>query len=557
MNMIRQACEKRLAELKREREAFVGHWRELSEFLLPRRGRFLTSDRNQGDKRNGRIIDNTATLAVRTLASGMMAGVTSPARAWFRLGTPDPELMERGPVRVWLHDVESRMREVFARSNLYNVLPTLYEELGVFGTAAMIVVEDFADVIRCYPMTAGEYMIANGPRLEVDTLYREVSLTAAQAVAEFGREALSRRTLDLYERGATETWIDFVHVIEPNDDRIEDLADAAGKPWRSVWYEKGADVGSCARISGFDGFPAMAPRWHLRGGDVYGSSPGMEALGDVKALQVEQKRKAQGIDKMVNPPMVAPSSLKSQPATVLPGKVTFVDVSQGQQGFQPAYLVNPRLAELGQDIAETQGRINRAFYADLFLMLAQSDRRQITAREIDERHEEKLLMLGPVLERLHGELLDPLIDRTFAIMMRGGLVPPPPRDLGGTDLKVEYISLLAQAQRAVGTAGISQLTGFVGGLAAGKPEVLDKLDLDQAVDEMGSMLGVPPRLIVPDDKVAEIRAGRARAQQGAAMAAALQSAAAGAKTLAQAPAEGRNALTDVLGRLRRAQGGAP
>jgi hypothetical protein len=506
---------KRLAALKGERASFVSHWQELSTNILPRRGRFLSSDTNRGSKKNSKIINDTATIAVRTLASGMMSGITSPARPWFRLGAPDPKLMDVQAVKDWLHVVEGRMREVFIRSNVYNALPVMYEELGVFGTAAMIVLADHEDVIRCYPLTAGEYFIANNYRNAVDTIYREVSMTVSQVIGQFGRENVSDWVKTAFDNGNVDQWVEIIHAVEPNDNRNPKMVDARNKRFLSVYFEKGGATDQFLRVSGFDTFAAMVPRWHLTGSDVYGRSPGMDALGDIKALQTEEKRKAQAIDKMVTPPVNAPGSMKNAAVTLLPGGINYLDASQGNQGVTPAYQVNPRIIELADDINRTEHRINRAFYADLFLMLSQSDRRQITAREIDERHEEKLLALGPMLERLHGELLDPLIDRTFDVMLNAGMLPPPPKELHGITLRVEYVSMLAQAQQAVGIGAVERAMGFVAQAAQMNPEVIDKFNFDQAVDEYGRMLGLPPSLILSDDAVSEKRKEREKEQNDA------------------------------------------
>ncbi len=275
----------------------------------------------------------------------------------------------------------------------------------------------------------------------------------------------------------------------------------------------------------------------------------MEALPDIKQLQVMAKRKAQAIDKMVNPPMVAPSSLRQQAASILPGSITYVDMaaaSGGQPAFRPAYEVNPRVNELMVDIQQKQNDVKSAFYADLFLMLANSDRRQITAREIDERHEEKLLMLGPVLERLHDELLDPLIDRTLAIMARKAMLPEPPAELQGVDLRVEYVSTLAQAQRAVGTSAIRDYATFAIGLAGARPEVLDKIDFDAMVENYGQMIGVPADVIRAADEVERVRAEKARQQQAAQAMQMTNAAAQTAQTMANTPIGDSNGLERVL-----------
>ena len=244
---------------------------------------------------------------------------------------------------------------------------------------------------------------------------------------------------------------------------------------------------------------------------VHGS-PGMDALGDVKQLQSEQKRKGQAIDKLVSPPMVGNSQLKNSITNTLPGGLTVVDGTSTDGAFRPAYQVRPDLNHMVLDIREVQKRIDTAFFADLFLMISRQDDIR-TATEIVERKEEKLLMLGPVLERLQSELLDPLIDRTFNIMVRGGLIPPPPGELSGTELKVEYISPLAQAQRIVAVGSIERLTGFIGSVAQIDPRAADKMDVDQAIENYGEALGTNPKLIRPDDEVSAIREARAKQEE--------------------------------------------
>ena len=547
MEDLRTRLDRLVAQMRQERASFIAHWRELSEYILPRQSRFLTTDRNKGDKRNQKIIDTTATLAARTLASGMMAGVTSPARPWFRLTTQNPGQSSSGEVKAWLSAVESRMREVFNRSNLYNALPMCYQDLGVFGTTAMLVIEDDEDLIRCYPLPVGSYMLGNSARLSVDTMAREFQMTVRQLVYQFGRDACSDQVRNLFDRGQTEDWIDVVHVIMPNEDFRQGPGPAKRKRFLSVHYEAGADKGKFLRESGFDEFSVLAPRWSVIGEDIYGHSPAMDALGDIKALQLEQKRKAQAIDKLVNPPMAGPSSLKTQRASLLPGDVTYIDVMQGGQKFEPAYVINPHLEALISDIRENQDRIRRSFFEDLFLMIANDQRSNITAREIEERHEEKLLMLGPVLERLNDELLDPLIDRVFGIMLRQGAIPEPPRALQGQEIRVEYISVMAQAMKMVGLSSVERLLGFVGNLAGANPSVLDKIDGDAAVDAYAEMVGAPPGIVVGADVVTKIRKEREQAAAQAQAMQAMQTGAQGAKLLSETDTGGDNALTRMLG----------
>ena len=514
---VRTRLNRRFSDLEKDRSSYIDHWKELQDFILPRRGRFLDTDRNDGSKKHTKQLDNSATLAARTLASGMMAGLTSPARPWFKLDAPDPGLKQYRPVKEWLHAVELRLREIFARSNLYNTLHNVYKEIGVFGTAPALFASHFEEVVRGYPITVGSYALGLGSDLTVDTLYRDIPMTAKMVYQKFGKDRVSLSIKNAIDNHNYNQPVVVRHCIEPNLDDIgydgPEMAFVQDAPWRSIYWEKKGDMDTSPllEVRGYNSQPFMAPRWDVNGTDTYGSSPGMEALGDTIQLQTMQRWKGEGIHKQVRPPMIAPTALRNAHKTTVPGGVTYYDGQQGMRGFEPAFQVNFQLQFLLEDIKDTKDRISRAFYEDLFLMLARSDRREITAREIEERHEEKLIMLGPVLERLEDELLDPLIDRVFNIALANEIIPPPPQEMQDGEIKVEYISILAQAQKAVAINSLERTAQFVGGLAniqaagGGPAQVVDKVDFDRMVEDYGQSIGISP-LILRDQK--DVDAGR-------------------------------------------------
>jgi hypothetical protein len=567
LQSLRQRTLYRLQALRSERSSWISRYREISEFLLPFSGRFVSTDRNKGNKSFNSIIDSTGSFAKRTLAAGMMAGMTSPARPWFKLALPDEDLMEFGPVRKWLDDVTKIMLRIYAKSNTYRALHSQYEELGLYGTGANIIVDDFDNVIHNYALTTGEYFIGTDPKGKVNTLYREYEMPVSQVVQMFVGENnksgsknwsnVSTGVKNLWDAGRMDAWIPIVHAIEPRAVSERDLRKGDGKnmPFRSVYLERDAQAQGgpdlVLRESGFKRFRATVPRWAVYGGDIYGNSPGMEALGDVKQLQHEQLRKSQAVDYMTMPPVQAPAVLAKVGVNQLPGGVTYSDGAGGANSIKSLFDVRLDISALREDIADVRQRINRAFYADLFLMLANDTREQPpTAREVAERHEEKLLMLGPVVERLHDELLDQLIDITFERVMETGIAPPPPKELEDMDLQVEFISTLAQAQRAVGLASVDRLMGTVLQIAQVKPDVLDKIDGDEMIDRYADMAGVPPTMIVDDEKVAEIRAARAKQQAAMQQAETAPAMAQTAKTLSETDTAGQNMLTDLTNQFQ-------
>jgi hypothetical protein len=476
----------------------------------------------------------------------MMSGNTSQSRPWFRVTTPDPAMMEVDSVKQWLYQVEVRMRDVLARSNLYSVLPNIYRELADYGTAVLWTEDDDDQIVRYYPLTVGTYWIATDHRRDVDTLYREIRMTVRQVVQKWGEAAVSDDTLAKYKNCSFEDVIDVAHMVCPNDDREWGKVDSKNKAWASCYWECGKGARGFLSESGYDTKPFMAPRWDVLGEDIYGSSCGMDAIGDAKTLQVREKQFAMAVDKHVDPQLQGPAELRNAGVSSLPGSVTFVNsMATGGAGLRPVYEVKPDYQGALLDKQDIISRIRASYYADLFLMISQPNDPNRTAYEVSQIKEEKLLALGPVIERLNTELLDPLIDRTFAIMLDHDLIPVPPEELQGVALKIDYISILAQAQKELMTGSIERFAQFVGLMAQFNPAALDKLDTDQAMDEYGTDLGVPPGIIVSDDRVAQIRQARQQQQQmqqAAAMAPAVKQYADAAKAAGSATVDPASVL---------------
>jgi len=549
----------RMGSLHTERLSWWQHWVQLAEYILPRRHTFLTGadtkKSSKGSAINGKIINSTGTDAARNCASGIMSGVSSPSRPWFRLTVNDPDLQGDTDVQTWADEVTKRMLRVMSGSGYYTAKATQYLDLVVFGTAPMIIYEDPEAVVRFFVPAAGEYYCAADQNFAVGTLGRKFNMTLQQLAAEFGKENLPPNVRQRLDNAASPAVLDdsysVYHLIEPNKD-YSSAPLWAGKfglsrsfKYREVLWIDG-ETDTALRIGGFHDKPFSCPRWDVQGNDAYGRSPAMDALGDIKQLQQEEKRKAQALDKMVDPPMVADANMKNEPASLLPGAITYVARLDGGAGFKPAYQVQMPIGELKQDIEKVEARIRSTFFNDLFMMISQLQTVR-SATEIDARREEKLVLLGPVLDRNQQEGLTPDIARIYKIMSRQGLLPPPPDVMQGRPVKIEYISPLADLQRASAATAIERLLGFAGTVAAARPEVLDKIDTDAAIDEMVEILRVPPKLLVAAMKLKAIRDGRnQQAQQQAQMQVGAEAVGAG-KVLSETDVGGgQNALSMML-----------
>ena len=521
---LRDSILRRWTQLKQEREPYLSQWLAISEFITPASGKFLDSSTGHNDtarSRWNRIYNNTATRAANILSAGLMSGMTDPSSQWFALTTGDPDLDSSQAVKVWLDQVQRILEMAFQRTNTYQALHHGWREVGTMGVLANVIIEDPIDGFYCNPLVVGEYCIGVNYKGQPDTLYRRFTMTVAQLMQRYGRSKLPSSIVNQYDQNQYDHKYRLIHAIEPRFERDTRKIDNLNMPWRSVILLLGDDEKNCGVLeeSGYNEFPAVVGRWGASASDVYSEeAPGMVALGDVRQLNHQELQKGNAIDYAVEPPLILPTDAKDNPIDFLPGGRTYINMAGAHNQVQSAWNVPLNITPLAQNIAEVQERINQAFNVDMFLMFAGAARANMTATEVAERHEEKLMMLGPVLSRLNQEVLKPLIERAFNILQRAGQIPPPPPELQGQSLSIEYTSMLARSQRAIRAQSLTNFLGMIGQVAQFKPEVLNKINPFQVANEYADYYSVAPSVLVPDDEAnAQLQAqqqAQAQADQG-------------------------------------------
>lgn len=569
----------RLAQLKNTRTPLEPLYRQLQRYILPETGRFESLANANETMETGYeyINDATATDAIDVLGAGMLGGMTSPARPWFRLTTRNPELDENTNVKRWLADVQREMQMVFAKSNVYQALNNAYLELACYGTACLVALPSDRHIIHLHEMTAGEYWIEEDAEHRVNTVYRQIWMTSQQMVDTFGKDVVSVQVRAESENPSKcFTTHSVIQAIEPRPGYDPTKKDWRNMPYRSVYFEEiegtydnsidadnmlegkpGKD--RILREEGFKTFPCLVPRWTMSKRSPYGRSPGMKALGVIMALQEETAIKDRAVDYAVNPPMLVPEEYESKPLDFGPGGVSYCNLTQAQQ-VKTAWDVNLDLQAVKVDIEDKRQSINNYFYKDLFLMLAQTARYGRTAYEVEKLDKEKMLIMGPVLERLHLELLDPLIATTLQFMERFGQIPPVPDELKAQDsifgekkfqdqgediegneeektsgdfVNIEYVSILAQAQRAAGVDAMSTYVQSLAGASQIWQNAVDMLDIDKWARSLADQLGVDPELVPSQEEVDEARNARAQQMQAQQQLDAVQKMASAAKDIPQ------------------------
>ena len=522
----------RLLGLRVNRYSWWTHWRELADYFLPRRYKWIVTPNQmaRGSPINQHILDSTGVICARNLASGLVSGKSSPTRPWFKLRVGMIDSTQTGPVSLWLKECERILYLIFAESNFYNSIAQYYFDLVIFGTATLLIYEDYENVINCINPCAGEYYIDIDGKYRPTIFYREFTLTVSAVVDEFGYDRCSSSVQALYDDpgGANLTReLIIAHSIEPNNDGKGPGFGFSDKfAFRELYWEWGGSAspqGSNYQPQGFlrrKGYldqPNITCRWDIVSNDAYGRSPGMDALPDQKQVQLETRRKAQAIDKMVNPPLVADVQLKNQPASLLPGGMTYLQgfAQSGKPAISSIYDTHNFPVEgITADIEMAQQRLSKTFFNDVLMTASQFETRSnVTAVEWNMRKSESMVALGPALDRIDNECLGPTIDRVFGIASRAGILPPAPPDIQGQMIQINYVSMLKQAQDATAAGGIEALLKLGGELEGIKPGSMMNIDIDYAIDKYSTLQNNDPKLIRSPQALAQLRADEAKQQQ--------------------------------------------
>ncbi|MGP1395395.1 MAG: portal protein [Inquilinaceae bacterium] len=530
----------RFEALKGERTPWHALWQEVADYVLPRRGDFSVR-RSPGQRRTERLFDGTATWANEQLAAGLHGLLTTPAVRWFSLRVRDERLDRAEPVRLWLDHAAERMAQVFnaPQANFNPQAHELYLDLGAFGSAVMFVGDRPGQGIRFQTRHLGECHIAESDTGAVDTLYREFMLTARQAVQMFG--AATPEPVARLADTAPHTKSTYLHAVFPRAEAGKGGAPInRNKPWASHYLS--LDHKTPISESGFDEFPYLVPRWSKVTGETYGRSPAMTVLPDIKMLNAMKKTVIVAAQKAVDPPLMVPDDGFLNPIRTVPGGLNYYR-SGGRDRIEP--LIGGGRIDIGMEmVAAQQQAIVRAFYAD---WLSLRDGPQMTATEVLQRREERMRLLGPMMSRLQTEFLGPLIERTFKIMLRARAFDPPPEDLADVEIEVDYVSPIAQAQKATRTESLGRVLDVAERLAQYDPALLDLVDGEAALREIATVYNAPPRLLRSEEEIAARR--EAEAEREALQAEAAEAMTARASPPAQAVPSGGGAPADGLAGL--------
>ena len=492
----------RFDRLQGQRENWETHWQEVADYMQPRKAD-VTKRRARGDKRMEQVFDSSPIQAVELLAASLHGMLTNPSTPWFTLRFKDEEIENDDEAKLWLEASTDAMYTAFNRSNFQQEIFELYHDLITFGTAAMFIEEDDDDIIKFSTRHINEVFIAENDKGRIDTIYRKFKISARAAIQKFG-EAVSADVQTKAKKDPYEE-IEILHAVYPRADFNPNKKDKANMPFESVYME--FKNGNELSVGGFREFPFVVPRYLKASNEIYGRSPAMTALPDVKMLNEMSKTTIKAAQKQVDPPLLVPDDGFLLPVRTVPGGLNFYR-SGTRDRIEPLNIGanNPLGLNMEQQRRES---IRAVFYVNQ-LMMQQGP--QMTATEVIQRNEEKMRLLGPVLGRLQSELLKPLIDRVFAVLLRNNMLPQAPEFLSGRDVEIEYVSPLAKAQKSTELQSIMRAVEILGSLANVAP-VFDYVNFDNLVKHLADIVGVPQKILKTQSQVNAERQQQAQQQE--------------------------------------------
>lgn len=499
------ALMKRYSTLKVQRQHWESHWQEIADYIVPRKAD-ITKKRTAGDKRTELIFDGTAIHAAELMAASLHGMLTNAATPWFSLRYEDNELNGDDEAKEWLEGATDVMYQHLARSNFQEQIHELYSDLVSFGTSVIFIEADDDNGVRFSTRHIAECYVSENEQGRVDTVFRQYKTTARAAVRQFGEDKVTLRISKLNEQDPYAE-VELLHVVMPREERNRRKKNAVNKPFASIYIDP--DEKMIIGESGYDEFPYCVPRFLKASFEIgYGRSPSMTALSDTKMVNKMSEVVIRAAQLQIHPPMMVPDDGFVLPVRTTPGGLNFYR-SGTRDRIEPLNIgANNPIGE--QQLEQRRQAIRAAFYVDQ-LILGQGP--QMTATEVIQRTEEKMRLLGPVLGRLQAELLQPLINRVFAILARQKQFDAAPPMLRDGSIDIEYVSPLAKAQRSGDVQGILQMIEFLMPLMQLDQGIADYLDMDGLAKHIIKVTGTPAAVVRGEGEVSGIREQRAQQQQ--------------------------------------------
>ena len=494
-----------MGQLEKERKNWEGVWDEIVEFVIPRRTQ-VERDAARGKRNDQSIFDGTALDSLKLLADGLQGYLISSSYKWFAMKMEDQRIEEVPAVRSWLQEVERLLYGIINRSNFYRQMHEMFMDAGSFGTAAIYSeLDPGRGRVNFSTRHPKEIYLVQDNYGHITEVWRYYFMTIKQIVETF--ENVDEHYTRLLEKTPDERY-PVIHCVYPREGRDVTKKDSQNKAYASQYID--VTHKKVFRSSGYDQLPYAVWRFYKNSDEVYGRSPAWNALADVKSINEVAKTNVWAAQMSVRPPLWVPEELK--------GRVRFVPGGMNYYSDDPKRAIAPVMTGVNYPIGvdredRMREAINKHFMVDFFLLIARAEK-EMTATEIREKQEEKSVVLGPTVNGLEQECLDPVIDRGFYLALEQGWLPPPPEFLAGAQMKIDYMGPLAQAQRRFFRSQPyrNTLQEMMPVLQV-RPEVADIINWDEVAKDIMEANDMPQSAFMKPEMIRAIRQQRAQQMQ--------------------------------------------
>lgn len=530
-------AERRWSELKAGRSQHEQMWGDIARLMRPQRGGFGLD--NAADRQLEKPLSSGPILAQSNFSAGLYGTLTNPANKWFGFRTNDPDLNAWKPAKEWMDLVTDRVLASFMpqTSPFYSAASQLFGDLASFGNAVQydeLVASE--KKIMDVTISLSEIVWDIDAYGRVCEIVRRFRLKPAAAVRMFRGEALPAKIIELAEKG-DQTQIVFYHHVKPNEDFRGGFLGPKGKRWLSR-YTCETDR-ALIRSKGYDEMPFFAARWEVDTGHIYGTGPGFVALASARVHNRMVDATLRRAQREADPTLLAPDR-QDWP---LNGRVRTGAVVYGGLNMQGNQMLRP--LELGGQFSltlqEKQGTMEDIKDAFHYSLMQLSGRTGMTATEVMAITEERQRLWAPHQGRVQEEYCAPKISRRFSILWRAGQIPPPPKEMRGVALDIQYLSAAAAAQRSVEGNAAIRVVQDLAPLMQLKPRLADRIDEDGLVEVLADARGAPARMFRSREEADAIAKDREQAQQAAQAMQMAQSGAGALKDVASAQAQAAQA----------------
>ena len=500
---------KRYEVLKNDRILWEPFFRDVRDYIRPRKQQVDSSQHISAERHTNKMFDSSAPEASRIMAMSMQNALVPQSVVWFGLSIPSGHtlsaLNDVPSVKRWFHDVTQKMFFSMHESNFYTTIGEAFLDFTSFGTINILLEESqsyhnngFGGLVFT-SIPTGQFVFSEDKWGKPDTVFWEYVFTARQAKQLFGNKKLPD-SIKKACKEAPDSKFTFVRVVMPSEDYDMNSVDALKKQYATVDIHY--DTKKIVRRSGFDELPYVIGRFEKASGELWGRSPADIAMPDIKTLNKIRELELKGLATAVHPPLIAPDQGIIGTFRMTPSAINY---SREPERFKFLRFEGRfDLSSLKAD--ELKKSIRGIFLADQLVL---PEKLNMTAEEVATVREQIQKLLGPTVARFESEVLTPLILRSFGLLNRAGALPPAPPELAELDeIEVSYVGQLAKNQKIQDVTAIQRWLGVAANMAGFAPEVLDNINVDEALQIIGERMAVPSAVMRSQEEIAQLREQR-------------------------------------------------